>query len=175
MRKSFFDQLQGGVCVGDVLPSEVMFQYEASFTSLFDICKNGFDEKKWSECNDGDGDVDMDRDHKRTPVCAAVATCHRVHFGHILRELATMFFIMPEPLIREKYLILMLQVCWKILSKKPTLQIHSIPQIQRSRYFPSFDTYPVTFYGVFNLSAFQISVSHFNTHTSNSFFVLTTI
>ena len=87
-----------------------MFQYEASFASLFDLTKNGFDEKKWSQCVDGDDCDISDVDNKRTPVCAAVATCHRVHFGHLLRELATLFFIMPEQLVRETYLIQMLQV-----------------------------------------------------------------
>jgi hypothetical protein len=91
-----------------------MFQYEASFASLFDISKNGGHPKKCGDFVDSDDEDDnnfsIDTDAKRTPVCAAVATCHRVHFGHILRELATMFFIMPEPIVRQKYIILMLQV-----------------------------------------------------------------
>jgi len=104
---------KGGVCIGDVLPSEIMFQYEASFASLFDLCRDGYDAKKCQDCVDSDDEDDFlntDVDAKRTAVCAAVATCHRVHFGHILRELATLFYIMPEPIVRQQYLILMLQV-----------------------------------------------------------------
>jgi len=29
-----------------------MFQYEASFASLFDLCRNGFDGKKWRTCDE---------------------------------------------------------------------------------------------------------------------------
>lgn len=103
---------KGGICVGDVLPSEVMFQYEASFASLFDLSRTGSDTTKCADSDEDDDDdfVNVDGDVKRTAVCAAVATCHRVYFGHILREVATMFFIMPEPIVRQKYLILMLQV-----------------------------------------------------------------
>ena len=95
------------------MSSEVMFQYEASFASLFDLCRNNFDTKKpqrIDDSDDSDDEINIDVDAKRTPVCAAVGTCHRVHFGHLLRELATMFYVMPTPIVRQKYLILMLQV-----------------------------------------------------------------
>eukprot|EP00096_Caligus_rogercresseyi_P010719 TRINITY_DN3999_c0_g2_i1.p1 TRINITY_DN3999_c0_g2~~TRINITY_DN3999_c0_g2_i1.p1 ORF type:complete len:424 (-),score=95.11 TRINITY_DN3999_c0_g2_i1:646-1917(-) len=43
------------------------------------------------------------------PICAAVNSCHRIHYGNVIRELATSFFTLPVPLVREYYLTFMLQ------------------------------------------------------------------
>ena len=49
-------------------------------------------------------------------ICAAVTTCHRVHFGHLLKELALYFFTLPESLIRERYIVFLLQSYCHVLT-----------------------------------------------------------
>ena len=65
-----------GVCLGTILPSEIMFQSPTD---------------------------------ESNPVCGAVTCLHRVHFGHLLREVATLFYVLPTPLVRSSYLVFMLQ------------------------------------------------------------------
>jgi hypothetical protein len=80
----------GGLCLGPILPCELMFQYErpaAAVTSLFEFCTNP------TYMNDFDL---LSEEEKRrmqelkecppAPVCAAVTSCHRVHFGLICRD-----------------------------------------------------------------------------------------
>ncbi|WP_233530833.1 hypothetical protein, partial [Gelidibacter salicanalis] len=43
------------------------------------------------------------------PICAAVNTCHRVYFGNIARELATLVFLTANANVRRDYLVFMLQ------------------------------------------------------------------
>ena len=72
-----------GVCLGSVVPSEIMFQYHNN--------KPG-----------GGNEED-------SPVCAAVTSLHQVHFGNFLLELATLFYLLPVPLVRSCYMVFMLQ------------------------------------------------------------------
>lgn len=105
-----------GTCLGAVMSHEVMFQYESNF---FDLCGvGGADNIIWNVNNTAsDGDEDDDEDVSSTsPICAAVTTCHRVHFGHLLKELAVYFFTLPEPLIRERYVVFLLQSYCHVLT-----------------------------------------------------------
>ena len=43
------------------------------------------------------------------PVCAAVACLCDVHYGSVIEELATLFYLLPEPIVRSTYLVFMLQ------------------------------------------------------------------
>jgi len=70
-----------GVCMGNVLPSEVMFQYSSPpVVTSHDV-----------------------------PVCAAVSCLRDVHYGSVIEELATLFYLLPEPIVRSTYMVFMLQ------------------------------------------------------------------
>ena len=43
-------------------------------------------------------------------------TIHRVHYGHLLKELSDYFFFLPEPLIRERYIVFLLQSYCHVLT-----------------------------------------------------------
>ena len=101
----------GSLCLGPVMPNEVMFQYESNF---FDLCGvGGADNIVWDSPIDegGVGSEDI-----MTPICAAVTTCHKVTFGHLLKELALYFFTLPESLIRERYVVFLLQSYCHVLT-----------------------------------------------------------
>ena len=44
-----------------------------------------------------------------SPICAAVTCLRDVHFGHLILEVATLFYVLPEPLVRSTYLVFMMQ------------------------------------------------------------------
>ena len=44
-----------------------------------------------------------------SPICAAVSCLRDVHFGPLILEVATLFYILPEPLVRSTYLVFMMQ------------------------------------------------------------------
>lgn len=119
LQRDFCDPM-GSLCLGSVLPSEVMFQNEQVLPGLFDFCnsnsKGGDSNRVLFNTDDTEAEEEEVEGADATPVCAAVTTCHRVHYGHILRELARFFFIMPEPLVRDTYLILMLQSYCHVLT-----------------------------------------------------------
>lgn len=102
----------GSICLGPVMSHEVMFQYENNF---FDLCGvGGADNIIWN--TSGNSADDNEDDTSLTPICAAVTTCHRVHFGHLLKELAIYFFTLPEALIRERYVVFLLQSYCHVLT-----------------------------------------------------------
>jgi hypothetical protein len=110
----------GGLCLGPAMANEVMFQYETDF---FDLCGvGGANNIIWHSISEEDNGAKKDEDNAEddddviSPICAAVTTCHRVHFGHILRELATYFFTLPEALVRERYIVFMLQSYCHVLT-----------------------------------------------------------
>ena len=43
------------------------------------------------------------------PVCAAVSCLRDVHYGSVIEELATLFYLLPEPIVRSTYMVFMLQ------------------------------------------------------------------
>ena len=97
----------GSLCLGEIMPTEIKFQYESTF---FDLCGiGGADNIIWG-CSSGGIDEGAEaREDLLNPICAAVTTCHRVGFGHLLKELAVYFFTLPESLIRERYIVFLLQ------------------------------------------------------------------
>jgi len=105
----------GSVCLGAIMGNEVMFQYENS--KFFDLCGvGGANNIIWNNViSDKNNGSDEDSTHL-SPICAAVTTCHRVHFGHLLKELALYFFTLPEPLIRERYIVFLLQSYCHVLT-----------------------------------------------------------
>ena len=74
----------GSVCLGAIMGNEVMFQYENS--KFFDLCGvGGANNIIWNNViSDKTNGSDEDGTHL-SPICAAVTTCHRVHFGHLLK------------------------------------------------------------------------------------------
>ena len=110
----------GGLCLGTPTFHEIMFQFETNF---FDLCGvGGHANIIWHAINEsedkaanGSGDDDDD-DERVSPICAAVTTCHRVHYGHLLKELSNYFFLLPEPLIRERYIVFLLQSYCHVLT-----------------------------------------------------------
>ena len=74
----------GSVCLGAIMGNEVMFQYENS--KFFDLCGvGGANNIIWNNViSDKNNGSDEDSTHL-SPICAAVTTCHRVHFGHLLK------------------------------------------------------------------------------------------
>ncbi len=106
LKQDLCDSL-GGLCLGPIMAHEIMFQYETNF---FDLCGvGGADNIIWNN-------VTEDITSTSTPICAAVTTCHRVRFGHLLKELALYFFTMPEYLIRQRYVVFLLQSYCHVLT-----------------------------------------------------------
>ena len=69
----------GGLCLGTPTPHEIMYQYETNF---FDLCGVGGANIIWHSVNEEDKMNESDDD---VPICAAVTTVHRVHYGHLLK------------------------------------------------------------------------------------------
>jgi len=105
----------GSICLGPIMANEVMFQYENS--KFFDLCGvGGANNIIWNNIiSDKGNELDEDSTHL-SPICAAITTCHRVHFGHLLKELALYFFTLPESLIRERYIVFLLQSYCHVLT-----------------------------------------------------------
>ena len=101
----------GGLCLGTPTPHEIMYQYETNF---FDLCGVGGANIIWHSVNEDDKMNDSDEND--VPICAAVTTVHRVHYGHLLKELSDYFFFLPEPLIRERYIVFLLQSYCHVLT-----------------------------------------------------------
>jgi len=100
----------GSVCLGPVMSHEVMFQYESQF---FDLCGvGGADNIIWNSVKYEEDDENSNL----TPICAAVTNCQKVHFGHLLKELSVYFFTLPEALIRERYIVFLLQSYCHVLT-----------------------------------------------------------
>ena len=117
----------GGLCLGPVVPCEIMFQHEraspaattaggeaAQVTSLFEFCTNP------SYMNGLDLLSEQDRRRLRRlrdcpppppppPVCVALPCLARVHFGLVVRELAQAFFVLPAAEVRDHYVVHLLQ------------------------------------------------------------------
>ena len=92
-----------GLCLGPVLPCEVMFQV----------------------------------DQMLLPVCAAVNTCHRVHWGNIIKEVALSYFTLASPDCRRDYLIFLLQSYCFVLTS--TLEVLDVDWLRHFRMtFPMF-------------------------------------
>jgi len=95
----------GGLCLGPVMANEVMFQYETTF---FDLCGvGGASNVIWKKDED---------DIMASPICAAITTCGKIRFGNYLKELAVYFFSLPEALVRERYIVFMLQSYCHVLT-----------------------------------------------------------
>ena len=66
----------------------INFQSERPFTNFFEFCTNPSympDLQEESNCAG-----------QTSPLCAAITTGHRVHYGNILRELAVNFMTLSE-------------------------------------------------------------------------------
>ena len=124
----------GGLCLGPVLPCELMFQFEqptSAISSVFEFCT------KPSFMTGADLLGSCSTPPQATPVCAAITSCQRVHFGHIVRELAQMFFVLPCPEVRQHYLIYMLQSYGHVLTT--TLELLDVDWVRHFRMtFPQF-------------------------------------
>ena len=85
----------GSICLGAIMGNEVMFQYENS--KFFDLCGvGGANNIIWNNViSDKNNGSDEDSTHL-SPICAAVTTCHRVHFGNLLKV------FMPCPSVGPK-------------------------------------------------------------------------
>ena len=81
-----------GLCVGRITSLDLSFQY--SFKSAYTLAEHL-------------KGIDLTEDD--TPVCAAVNEVHRFCFGNILKEVAYMFYILPEPICRTHYTLYLLQ------------------------------------------------------------------
>lgn len=115
LQKDMCDPL-GGLCLGNVLPYEVMFQYHKPVSSIFEFSKptdllanaasGGVGANATGPTAPVSATVSYD---ENGPICAAVNTCHRVYFGNLVRELANLVFTAANPNVRRDYLIFMLQ------------------------------------------------------------------
>ena len=148
----------GGLCLGPVVPCELMFQHErtaatnvtltgeaaeaATVTSMFEFCTNP------TYINGLDLLSEEDRRRLRQlrdcpppppppPVCAALPCLARVHFGLVVRELAQAFFVLPAAELREHYIVLLLQNYCHVLTT--TLEILDVDWIRHFQMtFPRF-------------------------------------
>ena len=146
----------GGLCLGPVVPCELMFQYEkkaassssaaaaagceaAAVTSLFEFCTNP------SYINGLDLLSEEEKRRLRelrdcpppTPVCAALPCLGRVHFGLIVRDLAQAFFVLPAAEVREHYIVYLLQSYCHVLTT--TLEILDVDWVRHFQMtFPRF-------------------------------------
>ena len=147
----------GGLCLGPVVPCELMFQHErtasaatltaegtepAAVTSLFEFCTNP------TYMNGLDLMSDEDQRRLRQlrdcpppppppPVCAALPCLARVHFGLVVRELAQAFFVLPAAEVREHYIVYLLQnYCHVLTTTLELLDVDWIRHFQLS--FPRF-------------------------------------
>lgn len=108
----------GSLCLGPVMPTEIMFQYENS-SAFFDLCGVGglTDNIIWRPPPMTDEKTGFNHHPQYDlPICAAVTTCQGVHFGNILQELAVYFFTLPQALIRERYIVFLLQSYCHVLT-----------------------------------------------------------
>ena len=109
----------GSLCLGPIMPTDIMFQYESS--TFFDLCGVGglTDNTIWRPSNSILEEVEIANNQPHEydlPICAAVTTCHRVNFGNILQELAVYFFTLPQVLIRERYMVFLLHSYCHVLT-----------------------------------------------------------
>ena len=94
-----------GLCVGRITSSDLSYQYVLpSFV-----------------CNRKSIDISNDtlKDYNTTevdnPICAAVNEVHLFHFGNILKELAYIFYILPDPICRSHYMVHLLETYCDVL------------------------------------------------------------
>uniref|UniRef100_A0A0K2TDG9 Uncharacterized protein n=1 Tax=Lepeophtheirus salmonis TaxID=72036 RepID=A0A0K2TDG9_LEPSM len=105
-----------GLCLGAPVPSDVLFRYDNSLNLL--------DEENNDTPNSPTSTV---------PICAAVNTCRRIHFGDVIREIATCFFTLPSPIVRAHYLTLMLQnYCQAFTLTSELLEVNTRKRINYS-------------------------------------------
>lgn len=122
----------GGICLGPVLPSEVMFQHETKGDLISASSSSSLTE------------LALEKDVFATPhpTCAAVTTCHRVHFGNIVRELSLLFFTLSCANARRDYLIFLLQTYCFVLTS--TLEVLNVDWIRH--FHMTFPQFALAFY-----------------------------
>lgn len=148
----------GGLCLGTPTFHEIMFQFETNF---FDLCGVGGANIIWHAINESEDKAanggDDEDDDRVSPICAAVTTCHRVHYGHLLKELANYFFLLPEPLIRERYIVFLLQSYCHVLTM--TLEMLDVDW-QKHFNELSFNKMVVAFYTYVPQAILQSVITH---------------
>ena len=99
------DSLPNGLCLGKITARALSYQYEDSKASDDNTDSS-------TKCNQSkDNDIQKDNN----PVCAAVNEVHLFHFGNIFKELAYLFYILPDPICRSHYLVPLIELYSDVL------------------------------------------------------------
>ena len=99
------DSLLNGLCLGKITARALSYQYEDSKASEHDSVSS-------TKCNQiKDNSIQKDIN----PVCAAVNEVHLFHFGNIFKELAYLFYILPDPICRSHYLVPLIELYSDVL------------------------------------------------------------
>jgi hypothetical protein len=117
-----------GLCLGKITSLELNYQY--------DLPKITKCEKDWD-------DIYEHEDETSQPVCAAVNDVHQFHFGNIFKELAYMFYSLPDPMCRSHYMVPLLELYSDVLRQtfdmldldwKNTFEDYSIVKVLQQFY-----------------------------------------
>ena len=99
------DSLPNGLCLGKITARALSYQYEDSKASDDNTDSS-------TKCNQiKDNSIQKDNN----PVCAAVNEVHLFHFGNIFKELAYLFYILPDPICRSHYLVPLIELYCDVL------------------------------------------------------------
>ena len=99
------DSLPNGLCLGKITARALSYQYEDSKASDDNTDSS-------TKCNQiKDNSIQKDNN----PVCAAVNEVHLFHFGNIFKELAYLFYILPDPICRSHYLVPLIELYSDVL------------------------------------------------------------
>ena len=99
------DSLPNGLCLGKITARALSYQYEDSKASDDNTDLS-------TKCNQVKNNS-IQKDNN--PVCAAVNEVHLFHFGNIFKELAYLFYILPDPICRSHYLVPLIELYSDVL------------------------------------------------------------
>ena len=102
--QSVCDSELTGLCLGKLTALGINYQYEYPYneTNIIDAFES-------------QADVKSSRTNESIPVCAAINEVHLFHFGDIFKDLAYMFYSLPNSVCREHYMVPLLELYCDVL------------------------------------------------------------
>ena len=93
-----------GLCLGQLTAQGIHYQYEYPYT-----------EPESNEDFSSLTDMKYSQSNEAIPVCAAINEVHLFHFGNIFKDLAYMFYSLPNSLCRAHYMVPLLELYSDVL------------------------------------------------------------
>ena len=93
-----------GLCLGHLTARGINYQYEYPYTETGS-------NKDYENLTD----IKNSQANEAIPVCAAINEVHLFHFGNIFKDLAYMFYSLPNPVCRAHYMVPLLELYSDVL------------------------------------------------------------